>query len=35
MLGTYLRLLQEKRNREIVEVYVKKINNGCLKHAAN
>ena len=33
MLGTYLRLLQEKRNREIVEVYVKNI--GCLKHAAN
>lgn len=33
MLGTYLRLLQEKKNREIVEVYVK--NNDCLKHAAN
>lgn len=33
MLGTYLRLLQEKKNREIVEVYVK--NKGCLKHAAN
>lgn len=34
MLGVYLRLLQEKRNREIVEDYVK-INNGCLKHVAN